>query len=142
MKMKDSHVDSQSVDKTVPLTEPIKLAVPTAEGLTFIDIRNIAYCKASSNYTEIWMRDGSMLIVSRTLKEYEQLLSRLSFCRIHHSFLINLLYLKRYVRGDGGYVIMDDGRTFDVSKRKRDPFLQKIGNHFITATSLPLEQDT
>jgi hypothetical protein len=122
--------------KEPPAPNSIKLAVPTADGLVFVYVKNIAYCKASSNYTEISMADGSLHIVSRTLKEYERILSEHGFFRIHHSFLINLMYLEKYVRGDGGYVVMQDGKTFDVSKRKRDAFLTKIRSDFVSLPSV------
>jgi two-component system LytT family response regulator len=128
--------DSIQSARPSPAVEFAKLAVPTTDGLLFVYLKDVAYCKASSNYTEISMVDGSLLLVSRTLKHYEVMLSEHGFFRIHHSFLINLMYLEKYVRGDGGYVIMQDGKTFDVSKRKRDCFLKKIGKHFLSLPSL------
>jgi two-component system, LytTR family, response regulator len=104
-----------------------KLALPTTDGLVFIKVNDILYCEASSNYTEIITEDGKKFTVSRTLKEYEDMLSGQNFFRIHHSYLINLNSIKKYVRGDGGYVIMNDGKSLDVSKRKKEGFLARIG---------------
>jgi two-component system LytT family response regulator len=103
-----------------------KLALPTADGLVFIKVNDIQYCEAASNYTEIMMSDGKKYTVSRTLKEYEDMLSEQNFFRIHHSYLVNLNSIKKYVRGDGGYVIMNDGKSLDVSKRKKEAFLARI----------------
>jgi two-component system LytT family response regulator len=73
------------------------------------------------------MRDGQKYLVSRHLKEYDDLLAEQSFFRIHHSTLININFIKNYVRGEGGYVIMSDSSSLDVSRRKKDAFLEKIG---------------
>lgn len=108
-------------------SENFKLALPTNEGLLFIKVNEIVYCEASSNYTEIHMLDGKKHLVSRTLKEYEDMLAENNFFRIHHSYLINLNLLKKYVRGDGGYVVMNTDTSLDVSKRKKEAFLERIG---------------
>jgi two-component system LytT family response regulator len=110
-----------------PNPENYKLALPTAEGLTFIKVNDILYLKASGNYTEIFMCEGQKYLVSRHLKEYDDLLTGQSFFRIHHSTLINTNFIKSYVRGEGGYVIMTDSASLDVSRRKKEAFLEKIG---------------
>jgi two-component system, LytTR family, response regulator len=107
-------------------TENPKLALPTSEGLVFVKIADILYCEAVSNYTEITMVDGKKFLVTRTLKEYEELLPAQNFFRIHHSSVINLNAVKKYVRGDGGYVVMVNDKSLDVSKRKKDGFLERI----------------
>jgi two-component system LytT family response regulator len=110
-----------------PSVENYKLALPTSEGLTFIRVNDLLYLKASGNYTEFYMREGQKYLVSRHLKEYDDLLADQNFFRIHHSSLINLNYIKNYVRGDGGYVVMTDNTSLDVSRRKKEEFLEKIG---------------
>ncbi len=106
--------------------ENYKLALPTSDGLVFVKVNDILYCEASSNYTEIVMLDNKRYIVSRTLKEYDELLGEQNFYRIHHSYLINLNGVKKYVRGDGGYVIMSNDKSLDVSKRRKEGFLSRI----------------
>lgn len=108
-------------------SENYKLALPTADGLVFIKMQDILYCEASSNYTDITLSDGKKYVVSRTLREYEELLEGHNFYRIHNSYLINLNAIKKYVRGDGGYVVMSNDKSLDVSKRKKDGFLSRIG---------------
>jgi two-component system LytT family response regulator len=108
-------------------SENYKLALPTADGLVFVKVSEILYCEASSNYTEIVLTDNRKYIVSRTLKEYEDMLAEQNFYRIHHSYLINLNEIKKYVRGEGGYVIMNNDKSLDVSKRKKEGFLSRIG---------------
>ena len=109
-------------------SENYKLALPISDGLIFIKVIDILYCKASGNYTEIFMVDGKKHLVSRQLKEYEDILNSRDFFRIHHSFLINLNFIKSYVRGEGGYVVMKDNTTIDVSRRKKEAFMDRIGN--------------
>lgn len=104
-----------------------KLALPSSDGLMFVKVDEIIYCEASSNYTNIFMADGKKYIVSRTLKEYEDLLADQDFFRIHNSYLINLNAIKKYVRGEGGYVVMTNDKSLDVSKRKKESFLSRIG---------------
>lgn len=108
-------------------SENYKLALPTSEGLLFVKVSNILYCEASSNYTEIVTEDGKKHVVSRTLKEYDEMLTDHNFFRIHNSYLINLNAIKKYVRGEGGYVVMNNDRSLDVSKRKKESFLSRIG---------------
>jgi two-component system LytT family response regulator len=105
-----------------------KLALPTSDGLIFVKVDDIIYCEASSNYTEIFTVDGKKHIVSRTLKEYEDLLADHNFFRIHNSHLINLSSIKKYVRGEGGHVIMNNDVSLDVSKRKKEAFLSRLSH--------------
>jgi two-component system LytT family response regulator len=103
-----------------------RLAIPANDGLVFINVGEIIYCEASGNYTNIFMDDGRKFVVSRTLKEYEDLLEEHDFFRIHNSFLINLNSIKKYIRGEGGQVVMVNDKALDVSKMKKKGFLDKI----------------
>lgn len=115
----------QNLKSTTP--DNYKLALPTTDGLVFVKLNDILYCEASSNYTEIYTFNKTKYIVSRTLKQYEDLLGEHNFFRIHNSYLINLNAVKKYVRGDGGYVVLENDVSLDVSKRKKDAFLSRIG---------------
>ena len=103
-----------------------KLALPTNDGLVFVKVEDIIYCEADSNYTQIHLINEKKYLVSRTLKEYEEMLTDQDFFRIHNSFLINLNLIKNYIRGEGGYVVMSNGKSLDVSKRKKESFLARI----------------
>jgi two-component system, LytTR family, response regulator len=103
-----------------------RLAVPSSDGLVFVSVDGILYCEASGNYTNIHMGDGRKFVVSRTLKEYEEMLEDLDFFRIHNSYLINLNLIKKYIRGEGGQVVMTNEQVLDVSKAKKKSFLDKI----------------
>lgn len=111
------------------LTKPFlnKLAVPTQEGLLFYDINHIIRLEAQSNYTLIYFDDQPKMMASRTLKEFEEILPMDTFFRIHNSHIINLLFIKKYIRGDGGQVEMKNGDHILVSRRKKDEFLKLIG---------------
>ncbi len=103
-----------------------RLAVSTNEGLVFINVSDILRCEANGAYTYLHLKNKTRIVVSKNLKEYEQLLAEHNFLRVHNSFIINLKEIKKYVRGDGGYVIMSDDTTVDVSKRKKELFLSHI----------------
>ena len=104
-----------------------KLAIPTLEGLLFFNINDIIYLEANSNYTYIHFSGKSKITASKTLKEFEEILPESIFFRTHHSYLINLNYIKRYIKGDGGQIEMQNGTYVDVSRRKKEEFLKVIG---------------
>lgn len=114
----------QSLNK--PNNQDQKIAVPTWEGLEFVLIRNLVRIESSSNYSRLFFTNGETLLVTRQLKEFEEMLTPYRFCRVHNIHLINLQYVKRYIRGEGGSVIMDNGDEIDVSRRKKDDFLRQI----------------
>ena len=107
-----------------------KLAVPTLEGVAFIDIEDITRCTARDNYTEVFLAKGERIMVSRTLREFEEALEQHHFIRTHNSFLVNLMHIIKYSKS--GYLTMSDGSIVEVSKRKRHAFLEKfalLGHH-------------
>lgn len=102
------------------------LAIPTMEGLIFIGLQDMLYCEGDDRYTKIFLTDKKMVMSSRTLGSFEELLLPHGFFRIHKSHLINLSHMKKYLRGDGGQVILTDGTTLDVSRRKKDELLKLV----------------
>lgn len=104
-----------------------KIALSTHEGMDFIRMKNILRIESSSNYSKIFFTDGRQTIVTKLLKDFEELLTPYHFFRIHNSHLINLHYIKKYVRGDGGQVVMENDEVIDVSRRKKEEFLKVIG---------------
>ena len=103
-----------------------KIAIPTADGFDFILIEDIVRCEAQGPYTRIFTKDSKKILVSKTLKEYESLLPDNIFLRIHNSHLVNLNFIKKYNRGRGGYIEMDDGTTLEVATRRKDEFLSRF----------------
>ena len=107
--------------------ERLRIAVPTNTGLEFLKVENIIYLEASINYTHIFMQDNRKYTVSRTLKEFEEMLPQDSFLRIHHSHIINKHFAEKYIRGEGGQVVLSNGVVLDIAKRKKTEFLKAIG---------------
>jgi two-component system LytT family response regulator len=103
-----------------------KISVPIFDGLQMLNTEDIVKCVAHESYTEIVLTCGSKYLVSRILKEYEMMLSGLNFFRIHHSCLINLRHVKKYIKGEGGYVLMSDGQCCEVSRRKKTSLLERL----------------
>jgi two-component system LytT family response regulator len=103
-----------------------RLSLATNEGVIFINTADILYCEASGGYTFFYMKNGDKFITSKTLKEYEEILVENHFFRIHHSYLINLSEIKRYIKGDGGTAIMSNNIELPVSKRRKDDFVKKL----------------
>lgn len=97
-----------------------KIAVPVSDGYEFIEIDEILYCQSQNNYTFLFLKDNKKVILSKTLKEFELLLEKYYFLRIHKSFLINPNYIKKYNRNDGGYLIMTNGEAIPVSRNRKD----------------------
>jgi two-component system, LytTR family, response regulator len=110
-----------------PKSQEDNIAVPTNDGLEFIQISQIIRIESSSNYSRIMLQNGHQMLVTRQLKDFEELLQDYRFYRVHHSHLINLNYIARYLRGDGGQITMRNGDIVDVSRRKKEIFLKLIG---------------
>jgi two-component system, LytTR family, response regulator len=104
-------------------TAPKRIALSTMEGLDFVEIANITHCDASGSYTEIFFTNGTKCVVSKTLREVEELLLPCGFFRIHHSYLVNLTRIQRYLRGSGGEIQMQNGQTLPLSRSKKEEFL-------------------
>lgn len=105
-----------------------KIAIPTTEGLQFIKINDILYLEANTNYTHVILTDSKKFVVCQTLKYFEDMLSTDTFIRIHNSYIINKNFAEKYIRGEGGQVVLTNGITLDVSKRKKTDFLKAIGH--------------
>jgi len=104
-----------------------KIAIPSIDGLLFFDLRDIIRIEAQSNYNVFHFVNRGSLTVSKTLKEFEELLPADRFYRPHNSHIVNLQYIKRYIKGDGGQIEMQNGSVVDVSRKKKEPFLRLIG---------------
>lgn len=103
-----------------------KIAISTQNSLLLFEVGDIMYLNATRNYTTIYFKDHPKLIASKTLKDFEDLLPPGIFFRIHHSYIININYIKKYLKGEGGQVELDDGTVLDVSRRKKEEFLKLI----------------
>ena len=111
---------------TQPKSAERRIALPVAEGLEMVDVDNITYCESDSNYTVVHQTDKKRLVISRTLKEFEDILDPERFIRVHHSYLINVKHITKYIRGEGGEVIMSDGTNVAVSRRKKQELMDSL----------------
>lgn len=101
-----------------------KIALPTFEGLVFVEVDKIIYCQSDNNYSKIFLKDKKDLFISKTLKEMEELLGGYHFFRVHNSFLANLNEIKNYVKSDGGYLVMSNDDRVRVSRSKKENLLK------------------
>lgn len=103
-----------------------RIALSTNDGIHLFEVSDIIRCEAKINYTQFYIKNHKPVLISRTLKEYEELLTEHGFERIHQSHLINLSYLKSYIKTDGGYVIMSDNSTIPIAQSKKEKLQELI----------------
>lgn len=103
-----------------------KIAIPTMEGLRMIPADSVISCGAEGNYTIMHLKNKEKIIASRTLKEIEEVFEEYSFARVHHSWLVNLNEIEKYVKGEGGYLLMSDGSVIDVSRSRKEALMKKL----------------
>lgn len=103
-----------------------KICLSTSEGFEFINVEDIIYCKADGSYTQFQLKNKQSHLVSKHLKEYESLLSDQNFMRVHNSYLINLKQVAKYVKSDGGYILMNNDHTASVSRNKKELFFERM----------------
>lgn len=105
-----------------------RICVPVTTGLVFLQVSDIIRCQSDINYTTIFTKDKQKLVVAKTLKEFEEMLSDFNFYRVHNSHLINLAFIKSYNKGKGGFVTMTDNTDIEVSTRRKDDFLKRLSD--------------
>jgi len=103
-----------------------KIPIHTLLGIEMVPVREIIHCAADANYTHLFLRSGEKLTVSRTLKEFESILGKMGFFRVHHSHLVNLREVKAYNRGKGGVLLLSNKSEIEVSVRRREALLQAL----------------
>lgn len=125
---KNKNLESNSKGTEMQEERSQKIILSTAEMIHVIDVDDIVRCESDNYYTHFFFLDGRKLLISKTLKENEDLLSPYNFIRPHKSHLVNIKYIKSYVRQDGGYILMNDGTRIPVSRRKKDKMMEIIFN--------------
>ncbi|HWY34462.1 MAG TPA: LytTR family DNA-binding domain-containing protein [Nitrosopumilaceae archaeon] len=103
-----------------------KISLPTGNAYEIVNIKDIIRCEAEGSYTNFYLVSGKKLMVSASLKHYEDLLPEKDFTRVHHHHLINMNHVVRFLKVDGGYAVMSDNTQVEISRRKKDTFLQKL----------------
>jgi two-component system LytT family response regulator len=120
-----SKIDDERLNvllKNIDTKTTKRLALPNDGGYSMIKVEAIIRCEASDNYTTFYIKDKKPILVSRTLKEFENMLPKDSFLRVHQSHLINIDKVEEYYKTDGAYVLMEDGSTVSISRRKKEEF--------------------
>lgn len=103
-----------------------RIALPTLEGYEFIELNDILRMESDGSYTVFYLDHGRKIMVSKPMKEYEELLDEENFMRVHHSWIINMSKITKYFKGSGGNVVLNDGSSVDISARKKQEFLHRI----------------
>ena len=109
-----------------PRSQDNKIAVPTNDGLEFVMISDITRIESISYYSKLFLVSGQVTLVTRLLKDFEELLAPYRFFRVHNSHLVNLRYIRKFSRSEGGQVVMENGDVVDVSRRRREEFLKYL----------------
>jgi two-component system LytT family response regulator len=129
------HIDNpENLLNSRQKNEGQRIALPTAEGIHFIQLSEIIYCESMGSYTKFHLQKGPAIVVSRLLKEYEEILDNYFFFRVHQSNIVNLDHIKRYVKGDGGQVWMSDNAEIEVSRRRKDDFLSLFSDYYVNSS--------
>lgn len=103
-----------------------KMSISAVDGIYFVSIKDIMRFEAEDNYTHIYLSSGDRITASKTIKSYEEMLAPYNFYRVHKRHVINLNYMRKFVKGEGGFVIMDDQMEIEVSRRRRPAFMEQL----------------
>lgn len=103
-----------------------KITLPTGNAYEIVNVKDIIRCEADGSYTTFYLSDKRKLMVSAGLKHYEELLPESEFIRVHHHHLINMNHVLRFLKEDGGYAVMSDGSKIEISRRKKETFMEKL----------------
>ena len=103
-----------------------KIALSVSDGVQLVSLDDILYFESEGNYTTVFYKNGKSTVVSKQIGQFEEMVDKNRFFRLHHSFLVNMLYVSKFVRSDGGYVVLENGKTLNVSRAKKDAFLEAL----------------
>jgi two-component system, LytTR family, response regulator len=109
-----------------PAEQYTKITLPTGNAYEIVNVKDIIRCEADGSYTSFFLESKKKMLVSASLKHYEDLLPENDFIRVHHHHLININHVVRYLKTDGGYAVMSDGTQIEISRRKKEAFLQRL----------------
>jgi two-component system, LytTR family, response regulator len=104
-----------------------KITIYTTKGMQFIPIQQIVWLESDNSYTTVHLKDDKSILTSRSIGDFEEMLLEYDFCRIHHSYIINIEHLKEYIKGEGGSVILSNGKELEVSRRRKADLMGLIG---------------
>jgi two-component system, LytTR family, response regulator len=130
-KDKENKIDLLIKNLRRPAGEDFSISLSTSEGIEFIQLSNIIRLEANGPYTTFFMKDGRKIMVSKNLKEYEILLTEHGYFRVHNSHIINLKEVRKMIKTDGGYAVMNDDSMIAISPKKKDEFMQLMGQRLV-----------
>lgn len=105
-----------------------KIAIPLAGKTLFLECQDLIFCKSDGNYTEFHLKDGRVEVLTKNLKDVHDQILTSQFLRVHNSYCVNILHIKEYIKGDGYYLLMSNGKQIPISRSKRDALVQRITN--------------
>ncbi|MBK7434275.1 MAG: response regulator transcription factor [Chitinophagaceae bacterium] len=115
------------LEQNTQKTTPEKIPLSTSSGLLFVKLSDILYCESNGNYTSFYLANSDKpVLVSRQLGEYEKLLPETHFTRIHDKYIINLSFIREYIKGSGGEVVLENGKELPVAARRKEDFLSRF----------------
>jgi two-component system, LytTR family, response regulator len=134
LRVKEKKLHEKSAKKMEALFENVKsiqnpskkIVLPATNGIELVYLQDIIRLDSNGNYTTFYLKNKQKIVVSKSIKEYEEMLEEVHFFRVHNSHIINLHYVKNYIKGEGGIVKMEDGSEIDVSRRRKDDFLKAL----------------
>lgn len=103
-----------------------KIGISGLDGVHFVRLRDIVRLEAEDNYTHFMLKTGNKITASKTIKAYEDTLIRLNFVRVHKKHIVNMNYMKTYIKGEGGYLVLENGETIEVSRRKKASLMDSV----------------
>lgn len=103
-----------------------KIVLMDKQECVFLKISDIYYVEAAGSYSNVYLKDGGKMLISKNVKVFSEKLPEQHFCRTHKSYLVNINYISKYVKSDGGYILMENGAVLPVSLRKRDHFMKLV----------------
>jgi two-component system LytT family response regulator len=128
---KKGHIDGRQLDLLKWQYQagqlPQKLAVPHHGGITFVELKEIIFCEADSNYTKLILSSGKGHLLTKTLREVQEFLEERNFLRVHRQYLVNLDHIKSYMKGEGNYLVMSNDASIPVGRNQKDRLLQRFG---------------
>jgi two-component system, LytTR family, response regulator len=106
---------------------PDKIALPYQNGVTFVAIKDIVYCEADNTYTKIFLNDGQNFLITKTLLSIQEVLEEREFLRVHRQYIINLNQIKKYVKGEGNYLIMNNDKNIPIGRSQKEKLIERFG---------------
>lgn len=110
-----------------PKTFPDKIALPHQDGVVFVELKNILYCEADDNYTRFYLANGQKHLISKTLRDIQEVLEERNFLRVSRQHLINLDHIAKFIKGEGSYVVLSNGQSINVARSQKDKLIERFG---------------